>query len=64
MRRSRCADPDVPTLSSPIRSRHPRPGSPDSVLELLAITRGSVEMFDRLQNELLCKLEAHALLRE
>jgi transposase len=38
--------------------------TPDSVLELLAITRGSVEMFDRLQNELLRKLEAHALLRE
>ncbi len=38
--------------------------TPDSVLELLAITRGSVEMFDRLQGELLPKLEAHALLRE
>ena len=38
--------------------------TPDSVLELLAITCGSVEMFDRLQNELPRKLEAHALLRE
>jgi transposase len=35
----------------------------DSVFELLAITRGRVEMFGRLQNELLRKLEAHALLR-
>ena len=30
--------------------------TPDSVLELLAITCGSVEMFDRLQNELPRKL--------
>jgi len=38
--------------------------TPASVIELLAITRGSLEMFDRLQDELLRGLERHPLLRE
>jgi len=38
--------------------------TPESVIELLAITRGSLEMFDRLQAELLRGLSSHKLLRE
>ena len=38
--------------------------TPESVIELLAITRGSLEMFDRLQQELLRGLRRHPLLRE
>ena len=38
--------------------------TPESVIELLAITRGSLEMFDRLQDELLRGLRRHPLLRE
>ena len=37
--------------------------TPESVIELLAITRGSLEMFDRLQQELLRGLRRHPLLR-
>ena len=37
--------------------------TPESVIELLAITRGSLEMFDRLQGELLRGLRSHPLLR-
>lgn len=38
--------------------------TPESVIELLAITRGSLEMFDSLQGQLLRGLERHPLLRE
>ena len=38
--------------------------TPESVIELLAITRGSLEMFDSLQDELLRGLERHPLLNE
>jgi transposase len=36
--------------------------TPESVIELLAITRGSLEMFDSLQGQLLRGLERHPLL--
>ena len=38
--------------------------TPESVIELLTITRGSLEMFDSLQRQLLRALESHPLLRE
>ena len=38
--------------------------TPESVIELLTITRGSLEMFDSLQRRLLRGLENHPLLRE
>ena len=38
--------------------------TPESVIELLAITRGSLEMFDGLQQQLLRGLERHPLLEE
>ena len=37
--------------------------TPESVIELLTITRGSLEMFDSLQRQLLRALESHPLLR-
>lgn len=37
--------------------------TPESVIELLAITRGSLEIFERLQYELLRALQRHPLLR-
>ena len=38
--------------------------TPEPVIELLAITCGPLVMFDRLQNEMLRKLEDHPLLLE
>lgn len=38
--------------------------TPESVIELLAITRGSLEMFDGLQEQLLRGLERHPLLEQ
>lgn len=38
--------------------------TPESVIELLAITRGSLEMFDSLQRRLLRGLEQHPLLKQ
>lgn len=38
--------------------------TPESVIELLKITRGSLEMFDGLQDELLRGLERHPLLNQ
>jgi transposase len=38
--------------------------TPESVIELLTITRGSLEMFDSLQRRLLHGLDRHPLLRE
>ena len=38
--------------------------TPESVIELLAITRGSLEMFDSVQRQLLRGLERHPLLKQ